>query len=159
MIDPKLAKNAPMDDAVDVFKYAGKYKRDFESSEKVPVDKMDPSKFVHVCRFPVDKIRTFFSGGGDIMYADSVMAARRPHLVSLKERFCLPGTSAMREPDFGCSAKEYGNRPACYMKVKMDPESRFESGSPSAYHWSPPYYWGEKKLLPKEWAARVYPGK
>jgi hypothetical protein len=159
MLNPELVKHAPMSNAVDVFKYKGKYKRDAESSEKIPVDGMNPSKFVHVCRFPADKLGAFFNErDADVMEADTIMSSRRPYIIAFKERSCLPGTSALHEPDFGCSARPAGH-PGCYMKVKMDTESRFESGSRSSFKWTPPHYWGQKKLLPPEWAALVYPEK
>jgi len=156
MLNPTLVKNAPIDNAVDVFKYKGKFARgDWDEPN---FSTLKPENFKHACRFPRTTLQSTYPRNGDITIADHVLAGRKPIDVSLKQKFCLPGTTAMREPDFACSPKE-SVKPFCYMKTKMDPESRFESGSRSAYKWTPPHYWGETKLLPKEWAKLVFPDK
>lgn len=158
MIDPRLAKSVPIDNAVDVFKYKGKYDRDVW--DPIPVDKMDVKKFVHACRFPMDALRGMFRGGysNDASLAGSILSARSPGVVAFRQKFCLPGTTAMHEPDYACSSK-VSYEPLCYMKHRMDPESRGESESKQSHSWSPPHFWGEAKLLPKEWASKIYPSK
>lgn len=159
MTNEKLAKNAEFDNAIDVFKYRGKnYPKDMEMGWKVPAKGED---YEHVCRFPHDKTKAFFSnhyrglfGMGAI---SAIIGARSPEIKRFKEKYCTSRVSRLREPDMVCLPNRGWQDAECRFLHEEPWEVQAEMGA--KYTWDSPYYATHKyKIVPDPWRAVVIGG-
>ena len=149
----KLEKNAPFEDAIDVFKYRGKkYPIDTEDyNREIPAVAED---YEHVCRFPYGEMTDFFAsryrgGSFDMSAVSALISARRPDIKAFKNKYCTGGATRLREPDIVCLPKRGGRYPSCRYLIERSMESIAEVGG-GRYAWAHPYL-GKKKMIPEPW--------
>jgi hypothetical protein len=154
MLSKKLEKKAPIEDAVDVFKYKGKkYSIDTEEyGREIPVFAED---YEHVCRFPQSELQRHYRSRPGIFEVKHLLGARKDWAKQLKNKYCKASASRLTEPDMVCVAKSYGNKPECQFLMYRSLEDIAEVGG-GRYSAAGPYWGTKEQMVPQPWRDALY---
>ena len=159
MLDKELEKNASFKDAVDVFKYKGnKYPIDTEIyRRKIPVLAKD---YEHICRYPKDVIvhesLEMFGSLNMTGTASKITGATKNNSRrGIKDKFCTPDATRLKEPDMVCVPKMDWRNATCEFLMERSLEDIYEVGG-GKYDWSSPYWGNKDKMLPSPWKEILY---
>lgn len=156
MIDSALKNNAPLEKAIDVFKYRGdKYPKDMEIGWAVPAK---GSEYEHVCRFPYEEAKAFFHNKYRGIFSPAsisdILAARRDDIKAFKEKYCSDKVTRLREPDMVCMPGGKWRDAECVYLQEQTMEAQAETNS--RYMWSTPYYAEHAyEIVPEPWRSIV----
>jgi len=161
VLNRELAKNAPFENAIDVFKYRGKsYEKDLEDPMRfIPADAID---YVHACRFPSSVIAResfeMFGYNYPIEAASHIVGATKKNIRrGIKDKFCIPRATRLRDPDMVCASRK-GTTPECMYLEINNYESQAETGAKHSWVHPNPIVKTNKgvDMIPQPWRDAIF---